>query len=132
MLTFADEMSDATWPERSPYWLIANHSGGHISLFTIVPDGGEVVLPVFGHRDEADRYLRLAFAEGDWEVKETRAGELVSMLFSLCAHVNRVVLDPSPEDDFEVWTDLASLGRRNFIKFLMDGAESAASLDDGR
>ncbi|HET7480440.1 MAG TPA: hypothetical protein VFJ72_13090 [Rubrobacteraceae bacterium] len=116
-----------TRPERAPYWLIADCDGGHFVPFTVMSDGGGEMLPVFGHRDEAGRFLRLAAAEGAWEVRETGAGELVSILSSLCGHVKRVVLDPSPEEGIEVWTELASLGRRSFIESLLEREESAAS-----
>lgn len=116
-----------TRPERPPYWLIADCGGhgGYLVPFTVMSDVGEM-LPVFGHRDEAGRFLPLTDAEGAWEVRETGAGELVSILSSLCAHVRRVVLDPSPEEDIEVWTELASLGRRGFIESLIGREESAA------
>lgn len=125
--TFAGEMRAATWPTRPPRWLIVNHGVSRISLFTIKFAGGEEVLPVFGHSEEAGRFLRLAVPDGEWRIRETWDGELISMLFSLGADIQRIVLDPSPEADFETWADLVSLGRRSFMELLMDEEKSAAS-----
>lgn len=126
-LTFAGEMSATTWPAQSSRWLIVNYGVSHIRLFTIRFAGGEEVLPVFGHSEEAGRFLRLAVPDGEWKIRETWDGELISILFSLGADIQRVVLDPSPEADFETWADLVSLGRMSFIDLLMDEEKSAAS-----
>lgn len=125
--TFAGEMRAATWPARTPRWLIVNHGVSRISLFTIRFAGGEEVLPVFGHSEEAGRFLRLAVPDGEWKIRETWDGELISMLFSLGSDIQRIVLDPSPEADFETWADFVSLGRRSFIELLMDEEKFAAS-----
>jgi hypothetical protein len=63
-------------------------------LRTILASGREA-LPVFSFEDEARMFLELG-ASGGWRVRETTTGELTSVLFSLCANVDRVVLDPVP------------------------------------
>ena len=69
-------------------------------------------------------YLRpFRGVEDGWEVRETTAGELVSVLYGPCAHVGRVILDPLPE----IWAgeslELASVARKDFVKTVM-GARS--------
>jgi hypothetical protein len=41
----------------SPYWLIVKHHGLRMSVFTLEL-GGEKVLPVFSHVEEAGTFLR--------------------------------------------------------------------------
>lgn len=118
------ELSGAAQPVCLPYWLIAKYTVSRISAFTIRFADGEEALPVFGGVEEAERFLRLAAPEGAWRIRETGAGELVSILFSVGKNVRRVVLDPPSETDFEVWADLVSMGRRSFIEFLVSRARS--------
>lgn len=55
---------------------------------------GEEALPAFSFEEEAQMYLGFeAFGNG-WRVKETRTGELVSVLFGHGARLGRVILDP--------------------------------------
>ena len=62
--------------------------------------GGEQALPVFSGEGEAEMFVWLggAFEDG-WRVRETSAGELVSILYGPCAGVGSVALDPSPGMD---------------------------------
>lgn len=119
---FAGEMSGATRPV--PYWLIAKPGAGRVSVLTIGFAGGEEALPVFSDAEEAGTFLRLAAPEGDWRIRETGAGELVSILFSVGKNVRRVVLDPPSETNFEVWADLVSMGRKSFMDLLVSRGES--------
>jgi len=77
---------------------------------------GEEALPVFSFEDEARMFLELGAFDGDWRARETGAGELISLLYCLCASVDRVVLDPVPGPD-AVLNDLVSLGREAFMEF---------------
>ncbi|HEX2180793.1 MAG TPA: hypothetical protein VHH10_00810, partial [Rubrobacteraceae bacterium] len=50
------------------------------------------VLPVFTGAGAARNFLR--YAGGDWQVRESTAGELVSLLMGFLPRVDRIVLDP--------------------------------------
>ena len=81
---------------------------------------GKKTLAVFSSEDEAEMFLRLEGVADGWQVSESRGGELVSMLYGLCAGVKDVALDPLPEmvaDDRTV--GLVSLDRKRFIRRLL-------------
>ena len=59
--------------------------------------GGEEMLPVFSHREEAEMFLRLGIMGFDWRASESSTRELVSVLYGPCAGVRQVALDPWPE-----------------------------------
>jgi hypothetical protein len=113
-------------PERAPrqlpglasYWLIVKHENGRIEALTLVHDG-EQILPVFGHEEEAEMFLRLLRGVGeDWRVSESGAEELISVLYGPCASVKEVALDPLPEMVAERTVGLVSLFRERFIEFI--------------
>lgn len=109
-----------------PYWLIVKHDGLHTSVFAIELAGGQKVLPVFGHAEEAETFLRALRGSG-WQIRETGAGELVSVLFGPCTNVRKIALDlPAPGASAEVLVNLVSLGREDFVELLMSGAEAQA------
>ena len=74
-------------------------------------NSGEEVLPVFSSRAVASRFLSsVVFGEG-WYIREFSAGELVSVLFSLCAEIEQVLFNPLPE---------ALVGDEGLTSFLVD------------
>jgi hypothetical protein len=81
---------------------------------------GEQALPVFSGEGEAEMFVWLegAFEDG-WRVRETSAGELVSILYGPCAGVGRVALDPSPGMEAES-IRLVSVGRERFVSWVVD------------
>jgi hypothetical protein len=108
----------------SLYWLIVKHHGLRMSVFTIGFAGGEKVLPVFGHVEEAETFLR-ALAGSGWQARGIGAGELVSLLSGLSANVRKVALDPPASGaGAEALARLASLGREEFVAFLTGETES--------
>ena len=102
-----------------PYWLIAKSENDPIEVLILDRDGKEM-LPVFSHEEEAEMFLRLLRKVGeDWRVRESRAGELVSVLYgSSCADVKEVALDPLPEMMAERTIGLVSLLRERFIQVI--------------
>jgi hypothetical protein len=98
------------------YWLIANSANGRVEVFTIECSSEGEVLPVFGHEEEAEMFLRLGEVEDGWRVRESRAGEVVSVLYGPCADVKEVALDPLPEMVAERIVGLVSLPRERFIE----------------
>jgi hypothetical protein len=110
----------------SPYWLVVRHDGLRMSVFTLELAGCEKVLPVFGHVEEAETFL-LSLRSSGWQIRETRAGELVSVLFGPCANVGKVALDPpAPRVGAEELVILVSWSRKDFVELLTSGAEARA------
>ena len=98
------------------YWLIAKNEHRRVRVLTLYRCGEEV-LPVFGHEEEADMFLQLGCVGSDgWGVRQSSAGELVSVLYGLCAEVKEVALDPLPEMVAESALGLVSLPRERFIE----------------
>lgn len=100
------------------YWLISRHESGRIRIFTIDSDGEES-LPVFSFKEEAKTFLDLWASGTGWRVRETTAGELISLLYGLCSSARKVALDP-PGIGNEPPLDLLCLSRRRFVCALMD------------
>ena len=99
-----------------PLWMIAEQRCNGLEVFTIGTD----VLPVFSFEEEAQMFLGLKHAADGWQVRETTYGELVSVLYGPCRQVEQVVLDPVPGI-----TELVSLGRRAFVRALLEGEPKA-------
>ncbi len=99
-----------------PFWLIVRHDVGRMEVLTSGLPSGDEALPVFSFEDEARMFLELGAFDGDWRVRETGAGELISILYCLCAGVRRVALDPLT-GPAAVLNDLVSLGREAFVEF---------------
>ena len=110
----------------TPYWLVVKHHGLRTSVFTIELASGAKVLPVFGHAEEAEMFLRALGGNG-WQIRETGAGELVSVLFDRYANIRKISLDPlAPVAGAEVLVNLVSLSREDFMELLASGAKASA------
>lgn len=122
-------------PRRVPartYWLIAKSENGQIGMLTL-HRGVEKMLPVFSHEEEAEIFLGLGgVADDDWQVTESSAGELVSVLYGPCADVNKVALDPLPEMLFESTMGLVSLSQERFIEYITAGRLPLGPYEDER
>jgi hypothetical protein len=85
---------------RRPLWLIAKHDDGRMDVLTLGPDGNgeeeEEALPVFSYEEEAQAFLRLQASGKGWRARETRVGELISLLYGPCRSIEKVALDPLP------------------------------------
>ena len=84
-----------------------------------IDTGDEMVLPVFSFQEEGELFLRFEAMEADWCLRETTTGELVSLLLSLCARVDKVALDPLPGLWEREILGLVSTGRRHFLRHLL-------------
>jgi hypothetical protein len=81
---------------------------------------GEQALPVFSGDGEAEMFIWLEGAfEYGWRVRETSAGELVSILYGPCAGVGRVALDPSPEMVGINAVSLVCVTRERFLSWIL-------------
>ena len=103
-----------------PLWLITTHSSAPMGVLTINCSNGEA-LPVFNFKDEAKLFLRLEELSPSWRVRQTTAGELLSILYTSCAGVEKVALDPPPPGIVgEALIGLVSLSRNDFVRVLME------------
>ena len=113
-------------PVRRPasmWWLLAK--GKSVGAGALIADcGGAQALPVFSGEGEAEMFAWLGgtFEDG-WQVRETSAGELVSILYGLCAGVGRVALDPSPLMAPET-IRLVCVSRERFVSWIVDSPSS--------
>ncbi len=118
-------------PRRSPpgstYWLIEKNRNDPTGVLTVGLAGGEKALSVFSFREEAELFLRLGVPGGGWWVRESGAGELVSVLSGPCANVEKVALDPLPEMVAEKTVGLVSLGRERFMDHITARGRSPGS-----
>jgi hypothetical protein len=116
-------------PRRCPsstFWLVVRHEERQIEVL-MVGCGGEQALPVFSGDGEAEMFVWLAGAfEDGWRVRETSAGELVSILYGPCAGVGRVALDPSPEMVGINAVSLVSVTRERFLSWILDSSCSSS------
>src|SRR3712207_3028613 len=85
--------SVGTATRRSPYWLLAKRRCGRLEVLITSLADGRRVMPVFSFEEEAALFLCLC-VQGSWQVRQTGAGELVSLLYGPCKEVGLVALDP--------------------------------------
>ena len=112
------EWSVGSYVRRDPYWLVAKRRRGRLEVLTTALVDGRRVLPVFSFEGEAALYLRNGI-RGSWQPRPTRAGELVSLLCSLCSKIDLVALDPMSDVETDVVNALVSLGRERFVDVLL-------------
>ena len=116
-MTSGDEASgEPASHERALRYLIARHENNRLELLTLAaPSRGEA-LPVFGTERAARDFLRSGGFGGGWLVRESTAGELVSLLLGHLADVESVALDPRPGIPD---TGLQGTSKKEFIDALM-------------
>jgi hypothetical protein len=116
--------------ERAPgsaYWLIAKNKNGRLEVLATDLAGGEEVMPVFSHEQEAEMFLGLWEVGFDgWQARESTVGEIISVLCGPCASVERVALDPLPEMVLERTVGLVSLSRERFMDLVLNRAQPPA------
>ena len=101
------------------YWLIARYKSGRSDVLAFGLSGGEEVLPIFSHREEAARFLRLGMWMTGWRARETSTEELTSVLLGPCAAIGRVLVDPWPEIDAKMMAALVGIRRKDFVGLIM-------------
>jgi len=109
---------------NGPWWLIVRAKNGRTEVLAVRPRHGQWTLPVFSFEEEAELFLQLGGLEDVWLVRESRGGELVSVLYGPCASVERVALDPLPEPWSKAMFDLCCVSRRDFVGTLTEGRRS--------
>jgi hypothetical protein len=111
---------------RDPFWLIAKRRRSELEVLTTGLADGRRVLPVFSFEEEGALFLRDGI-RGGWQLRPTSAGELVSLLHSLCRKVELVTLDPMSDIETDVVNGLVSLERERFVEVLLRKAVSRCS-----
>ena len=104
---------------RRPLWLIVKHHNDRMAVLTVSAGGDSEALPVFSFEEEAEMFLQFGVSKTGWQVRETTAGELVSVLYGPCAGVEKVALDPPPEIVGKAMVGLMSLSRKDFARTLV-------------
>ena len=108
---------------RRPLWIITCYRNNRMDVLTVDPDGDDGgSLPVFSFKEEAQTYLSLSENDQEgrrWRIRETTAGELVSVLLAPCADVRQVMLDPLPLSLGRLMAPLCSVAREWFLEELM-------------
>jgi hypothetical protein len=101
------------------YWLIAKNENGRIEVLTALLADGEEALPIFSYEQEAELFLGIQAAGSGWQVRESTAGELISVLCGACAGAKEVSLDPLPEMVAEGTLGLVNLSRKRFVNLVL-------------
>ncbi len=111
------------------HWLITKHITSRMDVFTTHLCGDRKALAVFSFEEEAQMFLDLCLAvsQDEWRVRQTSVGELVSVLYGPCSDTKKVVLDPVPEIRREKITELLSMNRKDYLRFLL-GEEVPSNL----
>lgn len=100
-------------------YLIVHNDSNRLNLLTMPTDGGES-LPVFSGEIAAHSFLRSnGLKEEDWHVRESTAGELISLLMGHIADVNLVTLNPLSQDTKAESAAQETVDKRDFIGSLM-------------
>lgn len=106
---------------RRPLWIITCYRNNRTEVLTFDPDGDDGgSLPIFSFEEEAQTFLDLSENDQEgrrWRIRETTAGELVSVLLAPCADVRQVTLDPLPLT-LGMGRLIASLGRVTRERFV--------------
>ena len=111
---------------RRPLWIITSCQNDQIEWLTIDPDVEESFLAVFSFEEEAQAFLHLSVdgEKKEWQSRQTKAGELVSVLLGPCANVKQVAFDPLPLPLGRAMLPLVSVNRDIFLGYLSEDGKA--------
>ena len=113
---------------ESSWWVVAKNGTGGLEPL-VVGGGEERALAVFGYEEEATMFFLLGGLEGDgWRVRQSGAGEIVSLLCGPCADIGSVALDPLPGKAADGTLGLVCVAREGFLERLLDGRSHRSRL----
>ena len=115
---------------RRPLWIITSYQNDQMELLTIDADVDGCFLAVFSFEEEAEAFLHLSVdgEKKEWQSKQTKAGELVSVLLGpSCVEVKRVALDPLPLPQGRAMLPLVSVNRETFLQYLSEEGRGMAA-----
>ncbi len=120
------ETGTGNMARRASYWTIAREGSCHSETLTIDTDGGDEALAVFGFREEADLFLSFQGTSDGWHIRETTAGELVSVLYGPHSGIERILIDPLPRGIYGGTSIIQlSIGRADFTRLLVEKVGAA-------
>jgi len=105
--------------ERRPgsaFWLIFADEHQLTHPVTVALPGSGEALAVFSSEGEAEMFLLLGMQGEGWRVRETSAGEVISLLYGPYLEARSVALDPFPEMLADGLVGLVSLDRARFLE----------------
>ena len=103
----------------SMFWVVFADECRLTCPLTLGLEGGKEALAVFSHREEAEMLLRWFGTAGEgWRIRETSAGEVVSLLYGPCCGANTVALDPSPQMLADGFISSVALERGRFVRWV--------------
>jgi hypothetical protein len=107
---------------QTPLWIITSYQNDQMELLTIDADVDGCFLAVFSFEEEAEAFLHLSVdgEKKEWQSKQTKAGELVSVLLGSYAHVKQVALDPLPLPLGRAMLALVSVNWDTFLQYLLE------------
>jgi hypothetical protein len=107
---------------QTPLWIITSYQNDQMELLTIDADVDGCFLAVFSFEEEAEAFLHLSVdgEKKEWQSKQTKAGELVSVLLGPYAHVKQVALDPLPLPLGRAMLALVSVNWDTFLQYLLE------------
>lgn len=99
-------------------YLIVRHTHHRMDVL-VSPAADEEALPVFSTKQRAREYLWSGGFGPQWHVRESTAGELISLLMGHIADVEMIVLDPPPGLAVGEDVSFECLSKTSFIGSLM-------------
>ena len=103
----------------SMFWVVFADECRLTCPLTLGLEGGKEALAVFSHQEEADMLLRWFGTAGEgWHIRQTSAGEVVSLLYGPCCGANTVALDPSPQMLADGFLSSVVLERGRFVRWV--------------
>jgi hypothetical protein len=103
----------------SMFWVVFADECRLTCPLTLSLEGGKEALAVFSHQEEADMLLRWFGTVGEgWRIRQTSAGEVVSLLYGPCCGANTVALDPLPEMLADSFISSVALQRGRFFRWV--------------
>lgn len=100
-------------------YLIVRNDNNRLDVLTL-PTDGEYSLPVFSNEIAARAFVRSNhFGEEGWHVRESTAGELISLLMGHIADVELVAMNPMSNDTNGEIVEPKIVDKRDFIGSLM-------------
>ena len=108
---------------RRPLWIITSYQNDQMELLTIDPEVEGSFLAVFSFEEEAQAFLHLSVdgEKKEWQSRQTKAGELVSVLLGPGANVKQVAFDPLPLPLGGAILPCISVARERFVEDLLMG-----------
>ena len=115
----------------SMFWVVFADECRLTCPLTLGLEGGKEALAVFSHQEEADMLLRWFGTAGEgWHIRQTSAGEVVSLLYGPCCGANTVALDPLPEMLADSFISSVALQRGRFVRWVTSRKLSPPLLPD--